>query len=315
MVVMIRRGVFEGWAAELGMCVDYDLDALHKLGVYRGDGSKGSGYTLIKSSVKNPLPILGVCHLDYVTAGAVPLVSHGRRVVSCALDDRLGLWCLLYGLPRALGGGRVGCQVPYDILLTEDEELGASTASAFGNDNGVAGYRWLFMFDRAGADCAYYGYDSVKWLAALRGQGWDCERGSYSCIADLEKRGQSGVNFGVGYIGQHTAGCYADCGTVLWQVRRVAEFVRQYGRVNFPHTASRGVDYRGGWYGGDYSLARERVVAQSKIKGADYWDAEFDRHKWDEVDLWDDDNKGVVDYDLPKRSRQWYLNGWDKQGG
>ncbi len=286
---------------------DNDLSLLRGLGVYRGD-SLGGGYTLIESSAPAHLrlPLLGVAHLDYVaahikggTVGNSVRCVGGGRVVGSALDDRLGVWGLRVGLPDALAGGRKGASVPYDILLTEDEESGSSTARDFYRDGRLSGYKWVFSLDRAGADCAYYGFTDRAWLAALRADGWDTSVGSYSCIGEFELGKVCGINFGVGYYGQHTADCYCEYDNVRWQLQRVAHFIKRWGRTEFSHVPV--VNKWGDWSGG-YGAARDRAV--NGVSG-DYWDSEWGQYG-DQVvedDLVDDTDRWVKQGD---QSYPWY---------
>ena len=296
------------WAAAVGRYCLGSVESLRALGVYTARDSK-SGYTLIKSAVKNPIPVLAVAHIDTVRAGDLFPVWAGGALRSSCLDDRLGVWALLEGLPRLLGGGGV----PFDVLLSECEESGNSTACEFVESGAAAGYNWAFMFDRAGADAVHYGLTSAAFNSALVGDGWAVGYGSYSCVSEFGESGACVVNFGAGYTAQHTAACTAAFDVVLWQVQRVARFVRRYGRVAFPCAG----DWGGGAAGG-YWARRAAVVGQSNFgagwsavaagspaaavpvklprlaydAGVDdaYWDAEYARHCDSEASLygWDD---------------------------
>ena len=293
------------WAGAVGRYCLGSLESLRALGVYTARDSK-SGYTLIKSGVKNPIPVLAVAHLDCVAVGDLFPAWAGGVLRSSCLDDRLGVWALLEGLPRLLGGGAV----PFDVLLTECEESGNSTAGAFVESGAAAGYNWAFMLDRAGADAVHYGLTSAAFNAALVGDGWAVGYGSYSCVAEFAESGACVVNFGAGYLGQHTAVCSAAYDVVQWQIQRVARFVRRYGRVSFSRAADWGGRVAGGYwqrradvvgqssFGGGWSSAPAAApVAVKSVKplydyGVDdgYWDAEYLRHCDNESSLygWDD---------------------------
>src|SRR5687767_14937641 len=84
--------------------------------------------------------VLAVAHLDWVMRRKPMLSKQG--IIQCPqLDDRLGVWVILDVLPA------IGVQV--DVLLTDSEEVGASTAGYFIPKKD---YNWVFSFDRAGMD-------------------------------------------------------------------------------------------------------------------------------------------------------------------
>lgn len=142
--------------------------------------------------------VLGVAHLDTVLNGT-PFIHDGERVYCPALDDRLGVHLLLDVLPL-LG-------VRFDLLLTEGEEQGCSTARWF---QPPKKYNWMFSFDRAGTDVVLYQYDTTANRRLLHRAGFRVGTGSYSDIADLWFLGGGGFNFGCGYHRQHRLDCYAD---------------------------------------------------------------------------------------------------------
>lgn len=167
--------------------------------------------------------LLGVAHLDVVSSAWSTPTLNGGTIQCGQLDDRLGVWVLLYLLP-ALGFDQ------YDILLTDNEETGFSTANYFSSRN----YNWSFAFDRSGTDVATYQYGhDVDWYNTLRSIGIDINHGSYSDIADL-RIGVCGLNMGVGYHHQHTTECYADLNDTVAQCKRFVRFADEYYQVPFP---------------------------------------------------------------------------------
>src|SRR5688500_911556 len=88
--------------------------------------------------------VLGVAHLDTVLN-----MNHFHKidvngdpiVINAQLDDRLGAYALIHLLP-SLG-------IQFDLLLTEGEESGRSTAAHFKASHE---YNWMFSFDRHGDD-------------------------------------------------------------------------------------------------------------------------------------------------------------------
>ena len=159
--------------------------------------------------------VLGVAHLDTVLPGT-HFTSDGDRVFSPALDDRLGVYLLSDLLPL-LG-------VKFDLLLTDGEERGCSTARWFVPPRS---YNWMFSFDRAGIDVVLHQYDKPANRRLLHQSGFHIGVGSYSDIANLDFLGCAGFNFGCGYHYQHKPNCYAD----LSETREmVARFVRFWSR-------------------------------------------------------------------------------------
>jgi hypothetical protein len=167
--------------------------------------------------------ILGVAHLDTVLS-ATPHLENSL-VMTPTLDDRLGVWVLLHLLP-SLGFN------DYDILLTDNEERGASTAADFCGKE--YGYNWIFEFDRQGTDAVTYHYTDRPWLTALE-ETFTLGQGSYSDIADLAA-GVCGVNVGVGYHRQHSYSCYANLQHTIAQTKLFVEFAKRYYDAKFTHT-------------------------------------------------------------------------------
>ena len=149
--------------------------------------------------------VLAVVHMD--TALAITKPAFGRKgVVSAALDDRLGAYVILWELGH----------LPFDVLLTTGEEVGRSSAQFF--DPKEHQYNWVFSFDRRGTGAVLYQYDTNEMRARLASAGVQVQVGSFSDIAYLDHLGVSGVNFGVGYVGEHAHTCHAmfsDIGTCL----------------------------------------------------------------------------------------------------
>jgi hypothetical protein len=161
--------------------------------------------------------VLAVAHLDTVLP-CTQFVRDGDRVYCPALDDRLGVYLLSDLLPL-LG-------VKFDLLLTDGEERGCSTARWFVPPRR---YNWMFSFDRAGTDVVMYQYDTPMSRRLLHRAGFRVGVGSYSDIADLDFLNCSGFNFGCGYHRQHKPDCFAD----LSETRGMVEqFVRLWGRLH-----------------------------------------------------------------------------------
>jgi len=166
--------------------------------------------------------ILGVAHLDHVLKQPAKIT---KNVITCPqLDDRLGAWVLLHLLDE------MDCP-PFDILLTDCEEVGMSTARHFATDND---YNWIFSFDRAGNDVVLYDYEDDA-TSALVGEYFHVGHGSYSDICALEHLGVKGFNFGVGYHNQHTCECYANITDTIANAEVFCWFARDHHATHLRH--------------------------------------------------------------------------------
>lgn len=182
----------------------------------------------------NGADILAVGHLDYV-AYQKPRIE-GDIVRCTQLDDRLGVWVLLDVLPR-LG-------LKFDVLLTDSEELGQSTAQFF---DPPKEYRWLFEFDRAGSDSVMYDYETPEYAELLESYGWKVGCGSFSDISYLEHLGVAGFNLGTGYHSAHTQQCYANLVETAESLNRFCRMYDDQKDVRMPHVPRpqwRPLDYR-----------------------------------------------------------------------
>lgn len=171
--------------------------------------------------------ILGVAHLDTVLAlNHFHLIDIGGddTVINAQLDDRLGVYTLLYLLP-ALG-------IEFDLLLTEGEESGRSTAAHF---KATKDYNWIFSFDRRGEDVVLYKYEDKSITEPLKASGFKIGTGSFSDIVFLEHLGVKGFNVGTGYFGEHNDMCYANIPMLERQTERFLEFYLDNQDVHFPH--------------------------------------------------------------------------------
>jgi len=163
----------------------------------------------------NGADILAIAHLDSVQshrACNVTRTAAGLLATSGALDDRLGAYVILDLLP-SLG-------ITVDVLLTTDEEIGASTASDFDTDKQ---YDWMFQFDRGGTDVVMYEYETPELTDLVEDSGARVGVGSYSDICLLSHLGCSGFNWGVGYQDYHSPRSHAWLEDTF---RMVSSFVR-----------------------------------------------------------------------------------------
>lgn len=171
-------------------------------------GKRGARYAYKNNGAK----VLAVAHLDTVQQGhktATVQLAGETLIFNPRLDDRLGAYTILRLLPK------LGIEV--DILLTENEEKGASTAQAFDTKKQ---YNWIVEFDRAGDDAVIYDY---TWGDIIKGY-FKKGLGSFSDITCLEHLGCQAVNIGVGYQDCHSPRAYFVLEQYVAQIRRFIKF-------------------------------------------------------------------------------------------
>ena len=135
------------------------------------------------------------------------------------VDDRLG--CAL----------ALGCTSWADILFTDCEEIGMSTAAYF---QAPRAYNWIIGFDRRGVDVVTYDYKDKDWLQAL-GTHFTVGNGSFSDIGYLENLGTACVNMGVGYYNEHTTAAHWTPKATEEQFARLYAFWREHSDTQFNH--------------------------------------------------------------------------------
>lgn len=185
--------------------------------------------------------VLGVAHRDSVHEPKY----HGKHTIdgetflfAPTVDDRVGTYVVLDLLPK-LG-------IVTDILLTEGEETGRSTARYFDSEKQ---YNWMFSFDREGTDCVMYEYEDVATRKFVQGYGFDVNFGSFSDICFLEDLKCKGFNFGTGYYASHNKAAFMSPDDLMWQVAKFVVLFNENKDVKMEHVETRG---RYGYYGGRY---------------------------------------------------------------
>ena len=175
--------------------------------------------------------VLAVAHLDTVDRcmfNLKPVITkqyQNYRIDSCPqLDDRLGAWMVLDVLPRA--------GIKCDVLLTDSEEIGESTAQYF---KPPKQYNWMMQFDRAGSDVVMYNYEDDELESLMKAYEYSVGYGSFTDICYLEEHNCKGFNFGVGYHNQHTDQCYANLSETWNSFRKVQSFYNDYKDTHFEH--------------------------------------------------------------------------------
>ena len=183
----------------------------------------------------NKADILAVGHIDTVTDFASKTSEARTQAMNLArykqcgpqLDDRLGVWALLSVLPDYMN---------FDLLLTDDEEHGMSTAAEFETKKE---YNWLFELDRRGEDVVLYQYGSRKWNKALDTAGFKRAHGSFSDIGYLDHLGVQAVNVGIGYHNEHTMKCDWDMDETRRQLNKLLEFYKTNHKRKYGYTRTR----------------------------------------------------------------------------
>lgn len=172
--------------------------------------------------------ILAVAHRDTVRPcghfGWLDFES-GPEIFTPVLDDRLGCFVIFDVLERL--GYRC------DVLFTEGEESGRSTAAYFKPPEGRQ-YRFIIEFDRKEDDVVLYQYADKDWEAALRKAGFRIGHGTFSDIAVLGHLGACAVNIGCGYKEYHSDKAHASLTMLYEQITRFQTFMAQTAELAFP---------------------------------------------------------------------------------
>lgn len=208
----------------------------------------------------NGASVLAVAHMDTVVEagkkyGGVVNLDCGPVFFNPYLDDRLGAYIIGSMLPKDYG-------IKLDLLLTDGEEKGQSTAEDFESDKK---YNWIVSFDRAGDDVVLYEYGKQWWGKKGNGDEWEetvkvagfkIGRGSFSDICRLQHLGCKALNIGTGVENGHSARAYSELEVMASNVRLFREFYDAFHDTHFPHekrvstfeTSQIGL-FRGGMYG------------------------------------------------------------------
>ena len=257
------------WFAQFGESLIKDLPTRHL--IYQDNGAD----------------ILAVGHIDTVdnhrsTQTEAGLEAHNKTMnlakyyqTGPQLDDRLGVWALLSVLPEFMN---------YDILLTDNEEIGQSTAGSFEPPNGKA-YHWIFELDRRRDGCVLYQYGSKKWNKELTRAGFRIARGSFSEIGYLDHLGVQAVNVGVGYDHEHTLACDWDINIMREQLKKLVNFYERNKDKRYAYNRRRDI-YAGGraWFSRGGGTLHKPITQTAKFSHRDYYDLDMDYTPWWEID-------------------------------
>ncbi len=169
-----------------------------------------------------------VCHADTVANGGFGKHNYsqdGDLVNSIALDDRLGIACMLQFIEND------SCLARCAMLVCDDEEIGQTSAQMFKED---VTPNWLVELDRRGTDAVMYDYYHEILRSMLFGCDFDIGQGSFSDICSLESLGVRGFNIGVGYHREHSEACHADLKDTRSQMTKLEDFFIRYGDLELP---------------------------------------------------------------------------------
>lgn len=233
--------------------IDFDIDLLEDIHCRPTESFEDFGKRINIEENRNLFfrnnggNVLMIAHLDSTMPASHFGTDYGRGdreghhlIWSPTVDDRLGAFVLVELLPKLIKQAGLP---PIDILLTDDEECGRSTASFF--DRTLADnrqYNWMGQFDRMKMDVVHYQYTSPDWLGVLRGKFPHVEWGMLSDICKLERLGCSGANFGCAYYDYTSFRAWADLDELAMMVTLWMEFYREQHEKYFKHEERRWED-------------------------------------------------------------------------
>jgi hypothetical protein len=151
--------------------------------------------------------ILFVAHMDTVKPPRVGL-EHDGRIYGAGFDDRLG--CKI--------AWELGMELDCDVMLTDLEESGDSTAKA----HELKEYNWICEFDRAGNDVVTYGMENDEWIKNLQ-KYWVVGNGIFSDISFMTTD-CCAMNLGIGYEHAHSDNSWYDVEVAHRQVALFRKF-------------------------------------------------------------------------------------------
>lgn len=203
--------------------------------------------------------ILAVAHVDHVQTikgwGRV-LLDGEERIYSPRLDDRLGVYTILDLLPR-LG-------IKLDVLLTDNEETGNSTAKLFETSKD---YNWVVEFDRKGRGAVTYSFGMGGWNDTLEPYFGKPDRGSFSDICHLDFLGCKAVNVAVGYHDEHNKRAYMEVIEYFDQIARFLAFFRDNSETHFEHRQPVKVSNSQNWSASGYQSYRNSCALCKTVGG------------------------------------------------
>jgi len=168
--------------------------------------------------VDNGSPILLVAHVDTVQT---PRLNQDQ-CTGAGFDDRLGV-CLAHKLVKEY-------PAIFDLLLTDFEESGGSTAAFF---NPTHEYNLVVELDREGGDYVDYGLASDELHDLLASYGFTKGRGSYTDICSMPQVECCKINVGIGTFNSHGKKSGYDKAVADLQIARLLSFIRDHHDTRF----------------------------------------------------------------------------------
>lgn len=187
-------------------------------------GDKNIGHLLYKD---NGSKILAVAHIDHHDNDYErAFMIDDNTIEDIRLDDRLGVYTLF----------KYENKYNWDILLTDFEEPGNSTAQFFGERIATPkNYNWMVEFDRRGDTIVLYKYDNEVTKSVIEKIGGNYGKGSRSDISYLDYLGVCGFNFGVGYYNEHNDDCHMKIDVYHKQMEIFDKFYKAFKDIKFPY--------------------------------------------------------------------------------
>jgi len=191
-----------------------------------------------------------MAHVDTVKTPTIPRHYNGT-IWAKGLDDRLGVY-----LAMKLFGERDDV----DVIITDDEEIGQSTADMLTKED-LEQYNSILELDRDGNDFVHYGCaesDLINAYSIYAEEGL----GSYSDIASItdEARQCGCINIGIGYKNAHGDDSYVKIDDLAKSWRNINTFIDIYHNVKFKKADKNEYDW-------DYSYNSTKYGHNNYIPG------------------------------------------------
>jgi len=228
--------------------------------------------------IDNKAPILLVAHIDTVQT---PKLNKGKRT-GAGFDDRLGCfgaWSLVHKYPNL-----------FDVLITDFEETGGSTAKYFKSSHD---YNFVVELDREGIDFVDYDLAHDDFISDWQGQT-DMKQGigSFSDICCLELP-CSKINLGIGVYNSHFVNSGFKPKQFNSQLTKLVSFCKKFKDYHYPENDWN--SFYGGFDKGSDSLYQEYL----SCFGSDYVYEHVSKETIDAVSFNDNDCMTCLEYDAP----------------
>jgi len=217
--------------------------------------------------------VLLVAHVDTVQTPKLNAVIDDR-IYAAGLDDRLGVFLAMYIASK---------RKDVDVLITDDEEIGDSTAALVPTED-LQKYRMIIELDRAGDD--FVDYDlACNQLIVEMPKSRKLSYGSFSDICFLNNPPCSCINIGIGYYEAHSKYSYCVLDEVNKAVKDINRLITTTVGTFFPAPPPK--KYKNSSY---YS-GNSKVFGSSGYEvNDDYWNSDYDggfeAEKWEDALYW-----------------------------